>query len=151
MRKTLYVYILIALPLSAGADNWLCIGDEAVGFHQENGTWKRAEFKPDKWLIKPQAEVFKEAGLGEYEIFQFDSVSESFYCDDFSDDLLVCRGNSNPNDTPINTFRYDQASGRYLMTSTYGYLEEARLDKTHPYYELMVGAPNIEIGKCSKL
>lgn len=143
MKKILAGLLLIA-PLTANADNWLCIVDKSTGFKLENGTWEIGNFNPDKYLIKPADKVSSSAGAL-YQVNSFGSELPEYICPTGFEDgeykgILDCRGFAIRGDT----FKFNLTTGHFLSTYTSGYVHTSK-------GKIVDDNPAIQIGKCSKL
>jgi|TARA_B110000908_G_C10209461_1_gene429425 hypothetical protein len=145
MKKIIACLLLIA-PLTANADNWLCIGEQATGFRLfESGEWKQANFNEGKYLINP-AEDFLRHKNAVYQVHRFgqetpDGICKSdFGTSGYEKELLDREGYLTRGDT----FKYNRATGHFLRTFTLGYVEAINGKVSND-------SASIEIGKCSKL
>tara|TARA_B110000503_G_C6787841_1_gene265979 strand:- start:35 stop:457 length:423 start_codon:yes stop_codon:yes gene_type:complete len=140
MKRIIACLLLIA-PLTANADNWLCIGEQSTGFFLEGGAWEITGFNPGKYLIKPSDDVTKLMdNAAVYQVHSFGNETQSWICPDFIEGKLVCYGFAARGDT----FKYNRETGNFLTTTTMGYVETLK-------GKVSEDTPLIEIGKCSKL
>jgi hypothetical protein len=139
--KRIIAYLLLITPLTANADNWLCIGEQSTGFNLIGGAWERSGFNPQKYLIKPAGDVVKYMeNAAVYQVHSFGNETPLWICPDFTDGLLDCYGTG----TRGNTFKYNPETGNFLTTTTMGYVETLK-------GKVVEDTPLVEIGKCSKL
>jgi hypothetical protein len=140
MKRIIACLLLIA-PLTANADNWLCIGEQSMGFNLIGGAWERSGFNPEKYLIKPAGAGVKYMdNAAVYQVHSFGNETPSWICPAFIEGKLVCYGFA----ARGNTFKYNPETGNFLRTGTVGYVETFK-------GKVSEDTPLIEIGKCSKL
>lgn len=153
MIRKIALCLLLATPLTASAESWLCIGEKSVGFSDVGEKWGIREFKPNKYIIK------KDAGVdANYEVFLFgDDDYPQHSCSAFGDkanksrlpsrygltrqpEMLLC-------DDTLNNgaiFKFNRKSGHFVATTVTGYVE---------IYDGAISNDSltIQIGKCSSI
>ncbi|MCI0400811.1 MAG: hypothetical protein L0Y67_08830 [Gammaproteobacteria bacterium] len=139
--KTLTLVVVLAIaPLSAQAEQYLCITDQVTGFAFNAATkqWERTSF---------------EAG-SKYVIAESQSETSTFNVKEIepSPALLLCTSSFNETgflfcEGFVGSFKFNRKNGRYLRAHLFGYFNV--IPGAYEITDATSDPPYIEIGKCS--
>jgi len=124
----------IAFPSVSIAEKYLCVADQASGFHFDGKSWGHASFKTDgKYMIAQSKRSTTEKPKIAISLI---GGHEMYFCDGLlsSQDELYCGGLEG-------RFRFDPKTNRFLKSYTAGYINGDQGKDT----------PHIEIGRCSSI
>jgi hypothetical protein len=145
LKKAIIAAIVLAVPIQANAESWLCAGDLANGlaYNKANRTWEPTRFnaKDTKFIIRPSDHPTRK-----YEVNEFGKPEGPF--PDYACKVepneagyLFCSG-------LFGEFKFNTKNLRYIRVYLAGYIE------IMPSNTLMAegeDTPMIEIGRCSKI
>jgi hypothetical protein len=135
---TVFLLLFSATP-AAAIDKYICVGDQATGFHWNGKAWAPATFRADdtKYLVTDLDPKSDESAKGRFTVavVPFGERTPSFACEELLSLLYRCQGFYGQMSLNLSTLRW---SSYY----PHGYVNGEDNNKDNPA---------ITIGRCSKL
>jgi hypothetical protein len=136
--KQFILLTIILLPMTAAAESYLCVADQAAGFDGDDN-WNAKAFSADeKYIVKPVTEPDSWTRGAEYMVTELGKTFPYFVCDKgfWEDGGLSCDGF-------MGIFRMNKNNLKFIWWRSGGYLE--------PEEDLNTDDAVMVRGKCSQL
>ena len=144
LKRAIIAAAMLAVPVQASAESWLCIPDMATGFRYDKilRKWTQSTFQTDgeRMIIKKASDP-----QVRYEVREFgkdDTLPLARCQKDFTEyGFLKCEG-------ILSEFKFNKKNMRYIRTYLAGYVE---IIPGNTFMKEGNDTPLIEIGRCSAI